>query len=148
MEEKQNIESLLLSGKTVQLHPKGYSMYPMFVPGRDEAVIAPVNPEKIRRGDVILYRRTAGILVLHRVVRKKADGFYLTGDNQSAIEGPIESGQVKGKLIAFIRKGRYVSVENPLYRMLAKVWLCMRVVRRPIMVTGAAVKRTIKKILH
>ena len=56
--EKVNIEKLLKEGHSIQLKPKGYSMYPLFVPGRDEAVIAPVDEEMhLKRGDVVLYRR-------------------------------------------------------------------------------------------
>ena len=34
-----DIEQLLAEGKTIRIKPQGYSMYPLFVPGRDEASI-------------------------------------------------------------------------------------------------------------
>ena len=36
---KYDIEQLLEAGEVIQIYPEGYSMYPMFVPGRDAAVI-------------------------------------------------------------------------------------------------------------
>ena len=36
---KYDIEQLLEAGEIIQIYPEGYSMYPMFVPGRDAAVI-------------------------------------------------------------------------------------------------------------
>ena len=33
------IEQLLADGQTIKIKPQGYSMYPLFVPGRDEACI-------------------------------------------------------------------------------------------------------------
>lgn len=139
--EKQDIEQLLREGKTIQLFPEGYSMYPMFVPGRDEAVIAGVKPEKLRRGDVVLYRRKMGILVLHRLAKKDACGFYMVGDNQTMLEGPIASEQLCGILVGFIRKGHYIKVSNPCYRLLSGFWLRIRPLRRPIQKSAAAIKR-------
>ena len=51
-----DIEQLLEAGEVIQLYPEGYSMYPMFVPGRDAAVIKKADVIKIRRADVVLYR--------------------------------------------------------------------------------------------
>lgn len=140
MAQKFSIETLLADGKTIQIKPKGYSMYPMFVPGRDEAVIVKANTRALRRGDVVLYRRTNGILVLHRIWKKKKDGFYMVGDNQVEIEGPLATEQIKGVLVAFIRNGHYISAQNPLYRMASWVWLVLRPVRRKITVFVATVK--------
>lgn len=139
---KSDIEQLLLEGHTVRIHPQGYSMYPMFLPGRDEAVIAPVgDPAGLRRGDVALYRREGGILVLHRVWRVKKDGLYLVGDNQTATEGPLRPEQMKGVLTAFIRNGKEISVNHPIYKLASRVWLFFRPVRRCITVPAARLKR-------
>ena len=59
-----DIEQLLKDGSAIQLKPQGYSMYPLFHPGRDEAIIEAYPIDQLRRGDVILYRRDQGILVL------------------------------------------------------------------------------------
>ena len=39
---KYDIEQLLATGHPIRIKPQGYSMYPLFIPGRDEAVIEPV----------------------------------------------------------------------------------------------------------
>lgn len=149
-EDKANIERLLQSGQAVQIMPQGYSMYPMFVPGRDQAVIEPLDSKPLKRGDVVLYRRDkclldkslqADILVLHRICKIKRNEIYLAGDNQSKLEGPLERRHMKGVLTAFIRKGKYISVKNPVYRTFAWLWLFMRPCRMPLMRFGAAVKR-------
>ena len=80
---KYDIEQLLEAGEVIQIYPEGYSMYPMFVPGRDAAVIKKADVKKIRRADVVLYRRKGSILVLHRVVKRKGGQFYMAGDNQT-----------------------------------------------------------------
>ena len=139
-----DIEQLLAEGVTVQIRPNGYSMYPMFLPGRDEALIAPAEPDKLKRGDVALYRRDGSILVLHRIWKRKQDGFYFVGDNQAEVEGPLRPDQVKGILTAFIRKGRKISVHNPIYRLAAGIWLFLRPVRNPVKTLLARMKRLIK----
>lgn len=146
--DRQDVEALLREGKTIQVKPKGSSMYPLFVPDRDEAVIKKVDPAGVKRGDVLLYRRGEGILVLHRLYRKRADGLYLIGDHQTEVEGPVPECQVRGILTAFIRGGRYVKVTNPVYRLLAGVWLLLRPVRHELLTAGAAVKKFIRRIFR
>lgn len=120
-----NLEQLLQDGCILRLKPQGYSMYPLFIPGRDEALIEQVPISSLHKGDVALYRRVEGILVLHRIYRISSEGFYMVGDNQSDIEGPLAPEQIKGKLVGFIRNGRSVSVTHPCYRLLSGLWLWM-----------------------
>ncbi|MDE6699767.1 MAG: S24/S26 family peptidase [Acetatifactor sp.] len=122
-------EELLLEGRTIQFQPIGYSMYPLFVPGRDQAVVAPIRDTVPGRGDVVLYRRDGGILVLHRIWKRGRDGFYLVGDNEHQIEGPLRRDQIKGILVGIVRKGRYFSVNNLLYRAASGLWLWLRPLR-------------------
>ena len=126
---KYDIEQLLEAGEVIQIYPEGYSMYPMFVPGRDAAVIKKADVKKIRRADAVLYRRKEGILVLHRVVKRKGGQFYMAGDNQMEIEGPVEADQIRGILTAFVRNGHRISVKNPVYVILSEAWLLLRPVR-------------------
>ncbi|MCM1056187.1 MAG: S24/S26 family peptidase [Firmicutes bacterium] len=139
-----DIEALLAEGKSIRIHPQGYSMYPLFVPGRDEAVIVPADAEKLKRGDVVLYRREGSILVLHRIWKRKPEGFYLVGDNQSEIEGPLKAEQMKGILYQVVRRGKCFSVRNPFYRMLSAVWLKIRPLRPFLSKTVARMKRALK----
>ena len=103
--QRHDIEKLLEQGKTVQFGPIGYSMYPLFVPGRDEAVVAPANPAVLKRGDVALYRRDESILVLHRIWKRKSDGFYMV-DRRAASAGSDQgrSGADHQKRTAVFRK--------------------------------------------
>ena len=129
MEKKQNIEALLAEEYAVRIKPQGFSMYPLFVPGRDEAVIEPADGRKLRRGDVAFYRRTAGILVLHRIWKCRPEGFYMVGDNQKETEGPIGRAQIKGILTGVVRDGHFFSASHPLYRFLSLFWLWLRPLR-------------------
>lgn len=125
-----DIEQLLADGQTIKIKPQGYySMYPLFVPGRDEACIERTDFSSLKRGDVILYRRDKSILVLHRIWKITGDSFYMVGDNQTEIEGPLRADQVRGKLTGFVRNGKFVDVKNPIYRFLSGLWLFLRPMR-------------------
>ena len=144
-EPKQDIEKLLIQGRAVQFYPQGYSMYPLFVPGRDQAVIAPADWEKLKRGDVVLYRRDESILVLHRIWKQKGRQLYMVGDNQKEIEGPLRLDQVRGVLVEIYRRGKHFSVKNPLYRFLSGLWLWLRPLRPLLSHFVADVKRGLRK---
>lgn len=139
--ELKGIEELLSEDNIVVVKPEGYSMYPMFLPGRDEAVIRKAVTDRLKRGDVVLYRRKSGILVLHRIHHRNQDGFYMVGDNQIKVEGPLQEEQVKGVLEGFVRNGKYISTDNILYRAVSGLWLVMRPVRRPVQLIAAWVKK-------
>lgn len=124
-----DIEQLLAEGKTIKIKPQGYSMYPLFVPGRDEACIEHTDFSSLKRGDVILYRRDKSILVLHRIWKITDNSLYMVGDNQTEIEGPLRADQVRGKLTGFVRNGKFVDVKNPIYRFLSGLWLFLRPMR-------------------
>lgn len=148
MGEFMDIETLLKSGQTIQLFPQGYSMYPLLVPDRDEVILSPLPDRPLRRGDVALYRRDTGILVLHRICRCKEDGYYMVGDNQVQVEGPLRKEQVIGIMSGFVRKGKLFSSDDLWYRILSRIWLVMRPVRRCITVPGAKVKKLLRKFLY
>ena len=120
---KIDLEQLLRDGNIIRIKPQGYSMYPLFIPGRDEALIQQISSTDCRRNDVVLYRRDWSILVLHRIDKITEEGFFMVGDNQWEIEGPLRSDQIIGKLVAFVRNGREISAQNPFYRFLSSVWL-------------------------
>lgn len=128
-DSRLDLEKLLQDGNIIRIKPQGYSMYPLFIPGRDEALIQQVSIHSLRRNDVILYRRRHSILVLHRICHITPEGFFMVGDNQYELEGPLRPEQVKGKLIAFIHNGKEFSVTNPFYRFLSSLWLFLLPVR-------------------
>ncbi len=126
---KIDLEQLLREENIIRIKPQGYSMYPLFIPERDEALIQQTDYTDCHRNDVVLYRRDQGILVLHRICRIISDGFYMVGDNQYEVEGPLRQDQIIGKLIAVNRNSREFTVGNPFYKFVSSLWLFMLPVR-------------------
>ena len=141
-EDKISPEALLTEGKSIQIKPQGYSMYPLIVPGRDSVVIAPATADFYRRGDVVLFRSTDKKLTLHRVLQRKKNAYYMVGDNQKEPEGPIARERIIGVLTEIIRNGRSFSVKHPLYIVTAHIWLLLRPCRPAISHAVAKLKQT------
>lgn len=79
--------------------------------------------------------------MLHRIWQRKGDRFYLVGDNQKEIEGPLRPDQMRGIMVEMVRNGRKISVKNPIYRLLTWIWLVMRPVRPVVSKTVAKIKK-------
>ena len=139
--EKADLPQLLAQGNTVQFPPTGWSMYPLLTPGRDQVIVEPVAGARLRRGDVALYRRDSGILVLHRVWKVTPQGLYLVGDNQKEVEGPLAPEQFFGRMTAVVRKGKTLPVTRWSYRLLTGAWLALRPLRPALSKAAAGVKR-------
>lgn len=122
----------LREGKKAKISPNGYSMYPFLVGGRDDAVLK-LTENKLKTGDVVLYRRNSGKYVLHRIYKIKDDKYYMLGDYQTEIEGPIEKEQILAVAESFVRKGKRVSCDNKRYKMYVKIWNSI-VPLRPILI--------------
>ncbi len=137
--QKADVQKLLEQGHGVELSPQGYSMHPFLTPGRDRVILeTPSGP--LRRGQVALYRRDSGLLVLHRVVKINRQGIYFVGDNQWEVEGPLRPEQVIGVMRGFVRKGIAYGEENLLYRAYSRLWLALRPLR-PIFFSLARLRR-------
>lgn len=130
--EKIEIEALLARGETVQVQTNGNSMYPLLIPNRDWVRIRQTDTAELRRGDVVLYRRKDSILVLHRIFKRTGDEFYLIGDNQIEVEGPLKKEQIRGKMVGLLRNGKEISIESPGYRIYSRFWLFSRPIRKGI----------------
>ena len=108
------VEAILQSGTRIKLHIRGTSMLPLLDERTDTVLLA--APARIRRGDIVLYRRPAGDVVLHRIHAITADGFTLLGDHQWNAETGVAAEQVIG-VVERIEKKRFgFSVEHPVYR--------------------------------
>lgn len=98
---------------------KGISMFPMIREGEDMVRLIPfAGGREPTVGDVVLFERKNGTLVLHRIVSETKDGFDICGDN--CIQGEI----VKRKQILALMEGyykgeTYIPSDNPAYRKYA-----------------------------
>ncbi len=118
------IQEVLDSGGEFQLYPRGSSMLPLIREGRDWVMLA--QKEKIlHRNDIILYHRSDGSFVLHRIVKIRKDGYVLCGDNQIQLETGIQEDQVIALVKEIGRKGRSISNHSFWLRLYEWIWCCL-----------------------
>ncbi len=142
--ENVSPEKMLKEGKTIQIRPTGYSMYPLIYPDRDEVVLAPIRGRKLKWGDVVIFRRKDGLLILHRIFKIRKQGYYIIGDNSPYVDGPINIEDICGIMTGFYHKGHYYSEKNVLYKASAYIWLILRPVRGVISKAAHGLKSLIK----
>ena len=97
----QLIAEQILQGKRVSLTVTGSSMMPLFVDGRDSVVLKPIS--KVKKGEIVFFKRDSGEYVLHRVYKVKQNDVYVVGDNQTVLE-KIDKSQIIAQVESFVRK--------------------------------------------
>lgn len=132
---------LLDQGRQVTLTVTGGSMAPFLVHGRD--AICFCRPKgRLRRGDMAFFRRADGSYIMHRVCRVSPEGYFLVGDAQQAVEGPVAPEQVFAVVTKVRRKGRWIGPEDGWWRFFAGPWLWLLPVR-PLLRRGYGALRRV-----
>ncbi len=109
----------------------GVSMKPMLRQNKDLVVIRRYDGKGLHKHDVAMYDRGGSRrYVLHRVV-EVYDGYYtFLGDNCISKEKNIPEGSIVAVLDSFIRNGKIISLDHPLYKFYVIVHCRMYPVRK------------------
>ena len=112
----------------------GTSMLPLLKEGRDRVELEPCSQERLKKGDVVLYKKNDGTLVLHRIIKTENREFFtVLGDHQFKNAERVNKNQIIAVACGFFIKGRYVNEKTRWYRLYKKIWLCNLNVRRIIL---------------
>ena len=112
----------------------GTSMLPLLKEGRDLVELEPCSQERLKKGDVVLYKTNDGTLVLHRIIKTDNREFFtVLGDHQFNNAERVNKNQIIAVACGFFIKGRYVNEKTRWYRLYKKIWLCNLNVRRIIL---------------
>lgn len=136
------MKECLANGQSVIFSPHGISMLPMIRQGKDSVCLSPpITP--LKKYDIILYQRTNGKYILHRIVGV-GDTYTCIGDNQFVFEKGIEREQVIAVCTSFTRGGKEYSVYALFWRAYAVFWHYSRFPRRVL----RAIKRRIVRLFR
>lgn len=137
------LRELTEEGQEVRMLISGNSMSPFLIHQRDSICFR--KPERpLRRGDMAFFQRKNGQYVMHRICRVASEGYYLVGDAQTEIEGPIRREQIFAIVTRVQRKGRWLGPEDFWWKFFEKVWL--RVIPlRPLFMKGYAALFRLKR---
>lgn len=126
------LRELTESGKEVSMIISGNSMSPFLIHERDSICFKKPDRE-LRRGDMVFYQRSTGQYVMHRIFKVKPEGYYIVGDAQQEIEGPVAREQIFAIITKVQRKGKWIEPEDFWWEFFEHVWIRMIPVRRQIM---------------
>ena len=112
----------------------GTSMLPLLKEGRDLVELESCSQERLKKGDVVLYKKNDGTLVLHRIIKTENGEFFtVLGDHQFNNDERVNNNQIIAVACGFFIKGRYVNEKTRWYRLYKKIWLCNLNFRRIIL---------------
>ena len=119
---------LLRRGNRVRFRAIGASMQPTIEDG-ELITVAPMAPESVKRGDILLYQSESGVHA-HRVVGRvkgtvpllegdcPLDHYLLRGDASVSCDAPVQLEQVIGRVVAVQRGGRSLALDSHLANLL------------------------------
>ena len=116
-------------GKVVSMRIAGSSMSPFLCHNRDYIYFTKPDRE-LRKGDMVFYQRDSGQYVMHRICRVRPEGYYLVGDAQTQIEGPLRPDQIFARIIRVKRGGQILEPGDFWWEFFEHVWIRLLPVRR------------------
>ena len=130
MKQTGNIEQCLKELGFAVVPTKGTSMWPLLVEGKCRVKITAAERKMLKKGDIVLYRRTDGTLVLHRNMKIEEDGFRVCGDHQWKLDEKVQEEQILAVAQGFFINGNYIDEKTWWYRLYKRFWNGNLTVRR------------------
>lgn len=125
------LRELTEAGREVNMRIAGNSMLPFLVHERD--YICFKKPDrKLKRGDMVFFQRKSGQFIMHRIWKVKPEGYYIVGDAQWLIEGPVERNQIFALITSVNRKGKETGPGRFWWEFFEHVWIRVVPFRRLI----------------
>lgn len=109
----------------------GNSMSPFLIHERDSIYFKKPDRE-LKKGDMVFFQRKNGRYVMHRICKVKPEGYYIVGDAQSEIEGPVGREQIFAIITKVQRKGRWIEPGAFWWEFFEHIWICLIPVRRTL----------------
>lgn len=116
------VKGLLKKNKEVSFKISGNSMAPFVVGNRDKVYVCKIKKD-LKKGDFVLYQRLTGQYVMHRIIRIVDNEYYLIGDGQECIEGPLLKNQIFGIVTKVQRKGKWIEPGNFWWEFFEHIWI-------------------------
>lgn len=125
------LKEMVEQGHEVSMIISGVSMEPFLLHNRDKIYFRkPDGP--IKKGDMVFFQRETGAYVMHRVMKVKKRQYYMAGDHQTFLEGPIEEKQIFAKVVSVERDGVWLTEEDKLWKFYAIWWRRLFWVRKAV----------------
>ena len=109
------IKESLREGKTVEMTVTGSSMLPLL---KDRiSCVCLARPDSLSKGDIVLFERSDGQYVLHRISSVRGGMFDIVGDNRTSADRNVPFVKILAKVVRYAKDGRHWKNSDRLYRM-------------------------------
>ena len=125
------LKEMVEQGLELSMTVAGTSMEPFLLHNRDKIYFRKLDGT-IKKGDMVFYQRATGAYVMHRVMKVKKQQYYMAGDQQTFLEGPIEEQQIFAKVVSVERAGVWLTEEDCVWKFYANWWRRLIWVRKVI----------------
>ena len=115
------LKEMVEQGMEVSMIISGTSMEPFLIHNRDRIYFQRINGT-IKKGDMVFFQRKTGEYVMHRVMKVRNQQYYMAGDHQTFLEGPIEEKQIFAKVVSVERAGVWITEEDSIWKFYAVWW--------------------------
>lgn len=137
------VQEMLRQGKSVRIRVRGSSMLP-FLRHNDDALLAPPEGKRIRRGTVVVAQTDESGIVLHRIRRIDRNGcITLLGDGNTHIFEHTDRSRIIAVVTRYYRGKRSFSPESPLMRLVGLLWCDMHPWRSHLLTALWKIKKSI-----
>lgn len=135
------ISELVKKGSGVPLYISGSSMNPFLISRRDIVWLREFTDSDLNIGKIVLFKRTDGSLVLHRIIKKMHDGkFLVNGDAQTWSE-EVKAEQIIAVVSDIQRKGKIRLADSCYWKIVDTLWRMLTPFRSVIMRVWFKLKR-------
>ena len=116
-------------GKTFAFTPTGDSMKPM-LNGTTDTVLLSQKPQKLKKYDVVFYRRKKDdALILHRIVKVCGDMYTMSGDSQYYFDKDIHYDDIFAVMVSFTHNNKRYLCTDFLYKCYSRIILIKKYTR-------------------
>ena len=119
--QMEYISKLVEGGGVAPLNVTGMSMRPFISPRGDTVFLIQCSRNEIKKGDILLFKRDKGSVVLHRVRKIKGDTYIMNGDAQNWCE-IINYNNVIAKVFEYEHNGKTIHIDDVFYKILISLW--------------------------
>lgn len=117
---EEAIRLVLESEGEFRIYPRGTSMLPLLREKKDSVVlIKPADP--IKKNDIILFKKSSGQYILHRVTATEKDSYTTCGDHLHIPEYNVKPEQIIGIVNKIYRNDKLFDTKKLPYRIYLSV---------------------------
>lgn len=118
-----DIKTKLDEGHTIDMIPKGNSMFPLI--RKQDHVLLKSQEMPLRTNRIYLFERSDHTLVIHRLCQIKKQDYFFCGDNQTTLEGPVSASQIQAEAYAVYHEhsSHQIDLTSPFPRIAGRIWI-------------------------